>query len=925
MTRLLEYDLKIGGVPYLLAASPGGVGGRSIRFGKIQTEPGPLGEMGTIQIPSFHHGFGQTVARDMRGVYRSLDVDLSTPGVAILGGVRATVWTSTETDEFYDGQGGGIAKFRYLGVPTNEEYLFFITARRIHQVVPSTGARTEVHELDSTKYAFTGSWCQYKGSLYFGVESNQDGSARGYWGNRLIRYEIATAIWSVVDWCRSSRVHAAKGKFWWVENQGLLGTPQVYWTDDPTFPGEGLCSTVVYTGNGGTQTITGFPFTPDVVIVKAKDLGDEAALKTDTMAAGESRLWNTAGQIATGITGFLSGGFSVGGHASVNANGVEYVAVGFKKKAGLIDTLSYDGTGVDNRDVTTTFSPDLVFVAKGAVGTGDGHVATRPSTLSGDNTFLLGVASGPVANIIQSLGANLFQVGTDVRANENAIPYHAVIFKEASPVVSLQTYVGDSQDNRDISVGWEGYYAIVKHDTGLQGVQRMAAKGGDWSSRFASAGGSNLIQALGATVVQVGSGSDVNASYHTLHMMVFGASTSFNKAGPFPLESGGYCTERASLGHYMMTCKYDGQVYGIDEQGISVGILGPGMASPGLNFGKGATQFMGNMLVPHDGGLIALSLSDFAAADIHPLKVNEAIAPADFPSAVRSLAVAGYRLLVGMWSSGKASHMTLLQPYSDGEYFTLMHQIEAATWALRASVAVDYAGYHQIYSLLGGDGTTIKISRGGLAAPGWVTKPGVQAGSGEIYTPMYSGEGLAGPVTKLFLQVRGVVAGVNGANYLAIAAGVDLLPPEGGVALGASIQASGPFVRSFPESSASLGRTAYLYLWFHGEAGGATFPRLEMPLFIDFMYFPSVEDRLTLGVLASDAPQDNLGTPWARYNGTEVQAALWALRGTVTTVELPGQAPWNVLVEDIEVVEIEAPDPRLSSPGRMVKMQIRRL
>jgi len=112
-------------------------------------------------------------------------------------------------------------------------------------------------------------------------------------------------------------------------------------------------NTVLYTGNGGTQAITGAGFEPDFTWIKQRSGGASHSLQDSVRGAGQSKNIysdNTAAEGTYGQYGYLSAfgtdGFTVvqGSGSHTNANSSTYVA--WNWKAG--------GTAVSNTDGTIT-------------------------------------------------------------------------------------------------------------------------------------------------------------------------------------------------------------------------------------------------------------------------------------------------------------------------------------------------------------------------------------------------------------------------------------------------------------------------------------------------------------------------------------------------------------------------------------------
>jgi len=875
-----SYDVELGGIPLMLATDKQGK--QSIDFGKTAREPGPRAEIGSIVMPSFHHGPGQLLANDPRAVRLATNVDISVPSRVYPAGATTVLFTAGADDDHYWNQGGGSIIVPKQGNPTNAPKIYFVTAKRIYSVDTSDDSVATVYTNPST-LAFTGQVARYRDKLFFGREDEDREAA-----TPIVLYLPSETAYEGTG-TDMSYVFTAANSVWWVANHGYLTPPDIYWTDDERFPGDPVCVTVKYTGNGTAQDITAIPFQPDIAIVKG-DLAEAPVLKTDTMAANESRTWDTATMLTTAITGFLAGGFSVGAHDAVNKDGVEYVAVCFKKKDGLIDTLTYEGDDADNRDVACSFSPDLTIVAKGSAGTGDGDVVVRPSTLTGDNTFLFD-ATTPIANAIQSLGASLFQVGTDKRTNENAIPYHAVIFKEAPDVLNLSTYDGDGTDDRAVELGLTPAYSIVKGIGAARGMQRMSCKGSDWSHSFTPQGiFINCIQKHTPTGIEVGSGAYVNFDARAYHCMAFGSTTSFNKAGPFGLDAGGYCTWLHAIGPYTLPFKADGMVYGVDEYGAPAPFLvhdeGGGTD---FRFGHGARMdWRGRLLIPAKSSLKALNFPSLAGEDVNPL--------AQLPGSendyyeIASICSMGSRQAIVLQTSLYFACF-LSREYPDGEFLTPAFSMGFSPCYAIEAIQLDdgsYAAYflHNAIATAG----VARISKTYVAAIDHVAGPSTETTSGALDTSLYAGEGLAAGVTKAFLQLRGYAPEATEAHPITLKFSVD-----GGAkqSLG-TITSPGPFSLAFPSTTAALGRFLAAHLDPLGDGN------LALPLTADFEHCPAVDDIMTFGFDVRDVMITALGGISKRRAAHETQQALADMQGQIKTVKFAqGRPDWTVRVEDV--------------------------
>jgi len=100
-----------------------------------------------------------------------------------------------------------------------------------------------------------------------------------------------------------------------------------------------------YSGNGGTQTISGLTFSPDFVWIKARNAADHHAL-FDTSRGATYRLFanSTSNEVQNTdmLTSFNSDGFSLGNDTAVNGSGRNHVAYAWD--AGSSAVTNTDGT-----------------------------------------------------------------------------------------------------------------------------------------------------------------------------------------------------------------------------------------------------------------------------------------------------------------------------------------------------------------------------------------------------------------------------------------------------------------------------------------------------------------------------------------------------------------------------------------------------
>lgn len=184
---------------------------------------------------------------------------------------------------------------------------------------------------------------------------------------------------------------------------------------------------ISWVGNGTYQEITDVKFGAQVIIIKP------VSTANGSVTAGVFKLSKMGGTLAfsswnspvtNGILEVTSDGCKLGPNANVNAVGVTYIGM-FFRDGGLsyggqtLDCGNYVGGATDDRniDMNYSFEPDVLFMGCGS--------AWRLDTMgAGDISFQMVTTTSTITNMIQSLSAGEFQVGTGVETNsENSADY----------------------------------------------------------------------------------------------------------------------------------------------------------------------------------------------------------------------------------------------------------------------------------------------------------------------------------------------------------------------------------------------------------------------------------------------------------------------------------------------------------------------
>ena len=129
--------------------------------------------------------------------------------------------------------------------------------------------------------------------------------------------------------------------------------------------------TVIYTGNGGTQSITSLDFAPNWVWIKSRSTVRNNVLNDTVRGATKNLFSNTTGAEATDtetLTSFNSDGFTLGDSAKVNENGTTFAS--WNWKAGTSFTNDASATGIGSIDSSGSVSTDAGFSIITYTGTG---------------------------------------------------------------------------------------------------------------------------------------------------------------------------------------------------------------------------------------------------------------------------------------------------------------------------------------------------------------------------------------------------------------------------------------------------------------------------------------------------------------------------------------------------------------------------
>ena len=179
---------------------------------------------------------------------------------------------------------------------------------------------------------------------------------------------------------------------------------------------------------------------------------------------------------------------------------------------------TYAGDGNDSRSISGVgFEPDFVLIKGGAQ-----HSVWRTKKMIGDQTAYNSNASANLADSIQQIMSDGFQVGTSATANAVGTTYHYIAIKglDGQKCFAVGQYFGNGANDRDFSVGGVSFtpdIVMTKRNGASAGCFRTSTMVGDLSAPFGtSAFTADYVQSLITNGFQLGTDDVVNnnASYY---------------------------------------------------------------------------------------------------------------------------------------------------------------------------------------------------------------------------------------------------------------------------------------------------------------------------------------------------------------------------------------------------------------------------
>ena len=277
--------------------------------------------------------------------------------------------------------------------------------------------------------------------------------------------------------------------------------------DDPS----AYFQTTLYTGNGGTQSITNTgnsDLQPDWVWTKGR--GDTYSHMLYDSVRGATKELNShlaaaETTVTNSLTSFNSDGFTLGSFGESNDNSQSYVAWNWKKVAGVFDIVTYAGNNTGSRQVSHNLGvvPSLIIIKNRTnasswwVGSTEIPFTWNTDYLQLNETAAKGTDGG--GHIFGAVPTSSYFVpGDNNDTNGNSNNYVAFLFGNKQGVSKVGSYEGNNNANgtfvyTGFSVGWVMIKNIDAGSTAwvIQDSKRSSSGGGNQADKRLRANANN--------------------------------------------------------------------------------------------------------------------------------------------------------------------------------------------------------------------------------------------------------------------------------------------------------------------------------------------------------------------------------------------------------------------------------------------------
>jgi|TARA_A100001011_G_C14226877_1_gene806999 hypothetical protein len=276
--------------------------------------------------------------------------------------------------------------------------------------------------------------------------------------------------------------------------------------------------TIAFTGNGATQSITGFGFQPDFVWIKSTSGNTYSHVLTDSTRGTNSQIYSNDSGAATSnannVTSFDSDGFSVGSNTNSNASAANYLAYCWKANGGTTSSntdgsitstvqantaagfsiVKWIGTQVNDSIGHGLNSAPELLILKDTSNSYNWYVYTKPSgatnnlRFEGLNTNSAATTANSQLTTTSTLIENLTTFASLNTTGANMLIY---AFHSVAGYSKIGTYTGTGSSNSITGLGFQPSWVMIKCTTAAE----------DWPI-FSSALPNNYVAANSGATAQ---------------------------------------------------------------------------------------------------------------------------------------------------------------------------------------------------------------------------------------------------------------------------------------------------------------------------------------------------------------------------------------------------------------------------------------
>jgi len=233
--------------------------------------------------------------------------------------------------------------------------------------------------------------------------------------------------------------------------------------DDPS----GIFTANLYSGNATNGTTISTGHTNDLIWTKGRagTYGGRGLRIIDSVRGatkvlyGDQDLAEGTNNSSSGVTGFASTSYTIGGDADFNGSSTTYVSWTWKIQAGVCDIQTYDGASN-----TRTISHNLGSVPKAMIFKrfDEGAWIVYHADAGGANKYLVLNTTAAVDTATTLFNntvptSSVFSVGNTNSTNGNGIGYIVYLFGNKQGVSKMGSYTGNGQDTPNGVFTWLGF------------------------------------------------------------------------------------------------------------------------------------------------------------------------------------------------------------------------------------------------------------------------------------------------------------------------------------------------------------------------------------------------------------------------------------------------------------------------------------